>query len=81
VSYVKALLVDSKALEKAQRENDVAGAEQILQRAFQSDVRPLLAEARLQSGGCLEPLEFFKTHSVRDSLIGERGKSAVATGL
>jgi L-rhamnose isomerase/sugar isomerase len=81
VSYVKALLVDSKALEKAQRENDVAGAEQILQRAFQSDVRPLLAEARLQSGGCLEPLEFFKTHSVRDSLIGQRGKSAVATGL
>jgi L-rhamnose isomerase/sugar isomerase len=81
VAYTKSLLVDSMALEKAQRENDVAGAEQILQRAFQSDVRPLLAEARLQSSGCLDPLAFFQTHSVRDTLIRQRGKSTVATGL
>lgn len=81
VAYAKALLVDFKALEKAQLENDVALAEQILQRAFQSDVRPLLAEARLQIGGCLDPLDFFKSHSVRDTLIKQRGKRAVATGL
>jgi L-rhamnose isomerase/sugar isomerase len=81
VAYTKALLVDDKALEEAQKENDVAGAERILQSAFQSDVRPLLAEARLQSDGCLDPLEFFKTHAVRDTLVRQRGKSAVATGL
>jgi L-rhamnose isomerase/sugar isomerase len=81
VAYAKALLVDIKALEKAQIENNVAGAEQILQQAFQSDVRPLLAEARLQSGGCLDPIEFFKTNSIRDTLIQQRGKLAVATGL
>jgi L-rhamnose isomerase/sugar isomerase len=81
IAYAKALLVDFRALEKAQLENDVTFAEQILQRAFQSDVRPLLAEARLQSGGCLDPLNFFKSHSVRDTLIKQRGKQAVATGL
>jgi L-rhamnose isomerase/sugar isomerase len=81
LAYTKALLVDNQALENAQHENDVAGAEHILQRAFLSDVRPLLAEARLQRSGCLDPLSFFKTQSVRQTLIRQRGKSAVATGL
>jgi L-rhamnose isomerase/sugar isomerase len=80
-SYAKALLVDAMALSKAQHDNDVAGAELIFQKAFQSDVRPLLAEARLRSGGCIDPIDFFRTVKVRDTLIEQRGKQTVATGL
>jgi L-rhamnose isomerase / sugar isomerase len=80
-SYAKALLVDAMTLSKAQHDNDVAGAELIFQKAFQSDVRPLLAEARLRSGGCIDPIDFFRTVKVRDTLIEQRGKQTVATGL
>ena len=80
-AYAKALLVDYSALERAQNENDVAGAELLLQNAFQSDVRPLLAAARLDAGGCLEPVSFFRERKVRESLVSQRGKLSVATGL
>ena len=80
-AYAKALLVDYHALEQAQTENDVAGAELILQKAFQYDVRPLLAAARLESGGCLEPISFFRGRKVREKLVSQRGKLSVATGL
>lgn len=80
-AYAKALLVDYAALEKAQMENDVAGAELVLQNAFQCDVRPLLAAARLNAGGCLEPVSFFRERKVRENLVSQRGKLSVATGL
>jgi L-rhamnose isomerase/sugar isomerase len=55
--------------------------EQILQAAFQSDVRPLLAEARFRSGGSLDPISFFRAKKIRSNLITKRGKDSVATGL
>lgn len=81
VAYAKALLVDVPALEKAQQSNDVVACEQILQRAFQADVRPLVAEARLRSGGVYDPLTTFRAKKVRAELISKRGKKSVATGL
>lgn len=79
-AFAKALLVDVARLEIAQNDNDVVQCEQILQAAFQTDVRPLLAEARLQSGGVLDPIDTFRSMKVREGLIKKRGKS-VATGL
>ncbi len=81
IAYAKALLTDFNALDRAQEENDVAAAELILQRAFQSDVRPLLAEARLKSGGCIDPIGFFREARMRENLVSQRGKLSVATGL
>lgn len=81
LAYAQALLVDRKALEKAQEENDVTRAQEILQTAYRTDVRPLVAEARLRAGGTLEPLTFFRKLKVRDQLIKERGAKTVATGL
>jgi L-rhamnose isomerase/sugar isomerase len=49
MAYAQALLIDRKALEKAQENNDTVQAQEILQNAFRTDVRPLLAEARLQT--------------------------------
>ncbi|MFV0606881.1 MAG: TIM barrel protein [Niabella sp.] len=81
IAYAQALLVDAKALADTQLNNDVAGAQEILQAAFRTDVRPLLAEARLRAGGALHPLELFRSEKVRSHLIEERGESTVATGL
>ena len=57
IAYAQALLVDSKALEEAQLSNDVVQTQEILQGAYRTDVRPLVAEARLRGGAALEPLQ------------------------
>src|SRR6201996_3661436 len=81
IAYAQALLVDQSALVAAQQQNDVVQAQEILQHAYRTDVRPLLAGARLQAGGALQPLELFRQQSVRGQLIKERGLKAVSTGL
>lgn len=81
LAYAQALLVDTNSLVGAQNENDVAKAQEILQTAYRTDVRPLVAEARLRSGATLMPTAFFRELQVREKLISERGKQTVATGL
>lgn len=81
IAYAQALLVDTKALSAAQDANDVVTAQEILQHAFRTDTRPLVAESRLRSGGALQPLQAFRTLKVRDNLVIERGNKTVATGL
>lgn len=81
IAYAQALIVDKKALQAAQAKNDVAAAQEILQGAFRTDVRPLVAEARLQAGGVLQPIKLFRDEKVRENLIKERGLKTVATGL
>ena len=46
VTIAQALLVDRTALVEAQDGNDPAQAAEVLQRAYRTDVRPLVAEAR-----------------------------------
>ena len=55
--------------------------QEILQDAYRTDVRPLLAEARRLAGGALSPINAYRALGVRDTLIEERGKHTVATGL
>ena len=81
VAYAQALSVDRKALEIAQEENDVVKAQEILQNAFRTDVRALVAEARLRSGAALNPVGLYRDLAVRKGLIAERGLKTVATGL
>lgn len=81
IAYAQALLVDRKKLVDAQNNNDVVTAQEILQNAFRTDVRPLVAEARVRAGGALHPIEVFRTMKVRENLIKERGQKTVATGL
>ncbi|MCK8494253.1 TIM barrel protein [Spirosoma sp. RP8] len=81
LAYAQALLVDRVALEEAREANDVVRAQEILQEAFRTDVRPLVAEARRRAGGALQPLALFRQLAVRQKLIGERGTKTIATGL
>mgnify|MGYP001498737953 CR=1 FL=1 len=81
IAYAQALLVDRKALNQAQLENDTVRCQEILQAAFRTDVRPLVAEARMKSGGALEPLGMFRELKIREKLIQKRGTKSMATGL
>jgi L-rhamnose isomerase/sugar isomerase len=81
IAYTQALIVDRKSLREAQLKNDVARAQEILQDSFRTDVRPLVAEARLRSGGALNPIELFRELNIRTELIRERGMETAATGL
>lgn len=81
IAYAQALLVDRSALRQAQQENNIVRAQEILQDAFRTDVRSIVAEARLRSGGALNPVALFEELGIRAKLIGERGKNSVATGL
>ena len=81
LAYAQALSVDRFALQKAQAESDVALAQEILQNAFRTDLRPLVAEARLRAGAALSPIDLFRQLNVRQELIKSRGLKTVATGL
>lgn len=81
ISYAQALLVDREKLTGAQDNNDVVAAQEILQNAFRTDVRALVAEARLRSGGSLNPLAFYRNKKIREQLILKRGTKTITTGL
>ena len=81
IAYAQALIIDRKKLTAAQEINDVVTAQEVLQDTFRTDVRSLVAEARLQSGGNLDPLQLFRQQKMREQLIIERGSKTIATGL
>ncbi|MEE9437766.1 MAG: sugar isomerase [Saprospiraceae bacterium] len=80
-AYAKALLIDQKELEKAQMNNDIVLAQKIFSDAFNTDVRPLLSEARLRNNAAIDPIKTYRSADVRNRLIDERGSNNVATGL
>ncbi len=81
IAYTQALLVDTQALQNAQENNDVTKAQEILQEAYRTDVRSIVAEARLQSGAALSPIKLFRDQQIRSQLIKDRGEKTIATGL
>lgn len=81
ISYAQALLIDRKKLTEAQNNNDVVSSQEILQHAFRTDARALVAEARLRAGAALEPLTIYRNEKVRENLISQRGNKTISTGL
>jgi L-rhamnose isomerase/sugar isomerase len=81
VELAHALCVDRAALADAQSANDPARAAEVLHRAYRTDVRPLVAEARRRNGAALEPLEAYRAVGYRQAKVAERGVGSVATGL
>ena len=81
IAYTHALLVDKKKLNDAQLNNDVVAAQEILQGTFRTDVRAVVAEARLRTGAALDPVGFFRNEKLRAELVKDRGTNTVATGL
>lgn len=59
-AHAKALLVDRAALTAAQEEGDVILANRIVMAAYETDVRPLLAQARVEMGRHPDPIVAFR---------------------
>ncbi len=81
LAYAQALVIDRDKLEETRENNDVARAQEILQDAFRTDLRPLIAEARIRNDAAQDPLLLFRDLKMRDQLRKERGSGSVATGL
>lgn len=81
LAYAQALVVDRDALASAQAANDPAQAQEVLQQAYRTDVRSLVAEARLRHGGALAPLAAYRALGYRTDKTAERGSGGAATGL
>jgi L-rhamnose isomerase/sugar isomerase len=68
----KALLVDREALVAAQRSGDVLGANNVLMDAYNTDVRPLLAELRESQGLDADPYAAYARSGYQERLARER---------
>jgi L-rhamnose isomerase/sugar isomerase len=68
----KALLVDLDALATAQQAGDVLGANAVLMDAYNTDVRPLLAELRAEMGLDADPMAAYAASGYADRIVAER---------
>ncbi len=68
----KALLVDAAALAKAQQGGDVLGANAVLMDAYNTDVRPLLAEVRTGLGLDPDPLADYARSGYAERIVADR---------
>ncbi|WGK65248.1 TIM barrel protein [Croceiramulus getboli] len=80
-AFAKALLIDQNALEDAQKSHDVTRCQEILQEAYRTDVRPLIQQARLKTGGAIHPITAYREFQVRKELVAKRGSNTKASGL
>ncbi len=71
-SYVKALLVDREALYAHQDANDALMATNTLKQAYNTDVDPILALARRDSGGAIDPIDCYRQAHYREQLRSAR---------
>jgi L-rhamnose isomerase/sugar isomerase len=74
----KALLVHRTALREAQRNGDVLGANAILMDAFNTDVRPILADLREQMGLDPDPMAAYARSGYAERIAAERVGGAQA---
>ncbi|HEY7431455.1 MAG TPA: L-rhamnose isomerase [Streptosporangiaceae bacterium] len=68
----KALLVDTGALAAAQQAGDVLGANAVLMDAYNTDVRPLLAELRADMGLDPDPVAAYHRSGYAEKIVAER---------
>ena len=76
-AYARALLVNRTALRDAQENGDIVAAEEILQGAYQTDVRPLLAQVRSELGIDPDPLAAFRASGYQAKINANRDTSKI----
>jgi len=68
----KALIVDHDALAAAQDSGDVLGANAVFMDAYNTDVRPLLAQVRQEAGLDPDPVAAYAKSGYADKIVAER---------
>jgi len=71
-AYAKALLVERPRLRDAQARGDVVAANRILMEAYDTDVRPLLAQVRAEMGRQADPLVAYREGGYGEKIAKKR---------
>jgi L-rhamnose isomerase/sugar isomerase len=79
-AYAQALLVDRTALIGFQEENDALMATTTLKHGFRTDVEPILAMARFEKGGAIDPVAAYRASRYRVQVADERPAVSGAGG-
>jgi L-rhamnose isomerase / sugar isomerase len=77
-AVAKALLVDTEALRAAQLTGDVLAANAALMDAYNTDVRPLLAQLRAEMGLAPDPVAAYLASGYAGKIVSERVGGAAA---
>jgi L-rhamnose isomerase/sugar isomerase len=72
-AYAKALVVNYDTLSQRQLQGDVMGAHRTLIDAYETDVRPLLAQVRVEMGLHPDPIAYFRSDDYQRRIARERG--------
>ncbi len=79
-AYAKALIVNYPLLRQRQADGDVLGAHRVLVDAFETDVRPLLAQVRVEMGRQPDPLAAYRADDYARKAAAARGTVTVSGG-
>ena len=79
-AYTLALIVDRESLSGYQADNDALMASSVLKTAFRTDIEPILAKARLNTGGAIDPVAAFRAAGYRAKVAAERPSSGPSGG-
>ncbi len=80
IAYSKALIVDFKSLDERQQTGDVLGAHGILMDAYETDVRPLLAQVRTEMDLHPDPMAAYLADDYAKQVAEERGTASMGGG-
>ncbi len=78
-SFVQACLINRAELTAAQDSLDAMAGHRLIKQAYNTDVSPILAEARRRKGGAIEPLSIYRASGYRAAKAKERPVSGVAS--
>ena len=79
-AYAQASLVDHARLADLQEANDAMMANQLLKRAFTTDVAPILAMARYRKGAAIDPLAAYRASGYRATCASRRPRRTGSGG-
>ena len=79
-AYAKSLLVPGEKLAAAQQAGDVIGAHHILNEAYRTDVRPLLAKVREEMGVPVDPIAAYISSGYEEKIAAARGTADTGGG-
>jgi L-rhamnose isomerase / sugar isomerase len=79
--FAKAWIVDREALAASQASNDTMMAFQALRSAYNVDVTPILAKARLEAGGAIDMIGTYRESQWRDRKAQERKPVGLGAGI
>ncbi len=78
--FLRAALVDRKALAAAQKQGDIVAGERVLRDAYETDVRPLLGQWRKARGLEADPVLALRKSGIIETLGKERKAARLARG-